>query len=261
MLSRPLYDTMQTLGLRGMARAFERQQSQSTIDALAFDERLAMLLDHEQLERANYRYSQRLRWAKLPQQSACIEDIDRRTPRGIEPHVLSQLSDLSWITRNLNLLIVGPTGIGKSYLACALAHHACKHEISVRYLRLPRLIDELIKADALRKKSQLFKHIAKAQLLVIDDFGLTPLADQHQRDLLELLDDRYDKSATIVTSQLPVDRWHAYLGDPTLADAILDRLVHNAHRILLTGDSMRRHKTPQPPESPTEPSRKPKTAS
>lgn len=257
MLNRPLYDTLQALGLRGMARAFERQQAQAAITSMDFDERFALLLDQERLERANYRYAQRLRWAKLPQQNACLEDIDPRAPRGLDKRVLAQLTDLGWIGQRLNLLIVGPTGVGKSYLACALAHHACKHEISVRYLRLPRLIDELAKADALRRKSLLFKHLAKAQLLVIDDFGLTPLADVHQRDLLELLEDRYDKSATLVTSQLPIDRWHAYLGDPTLADAILDRLVHNAHRIVLKGESMRARRShitepnPQAKEPPT----------
>jgi len=239
MLSQPLHDTLRDLGLRGMARAYERQQTLTATADLTFDERFALLLDAERLERANYRYAQRLRWAKLPQQSACLEDLDQRVPRGLDKRVIAQLADLKWVEQHMNLLIVGPTGVGKSYIACALVHHACKNEISVRCLRLPRLIEEFAKADALRKKSTLFRQLAKVQLLVLDDFGLAPLADPHQRDLLELLDDRYDKAATLVTSQLPIDRWHAYLGDPTLADAILDRLVHNAHRIVLKGESMR----------------------
>jgi DNA replication protein DnaC len=253
MLSRPLYDTLQELGLRGMARAWDRQRSQPPSE-LDFDERLALLLDAERSERANCRYAQRLRWAKLPQQNACIEDLDQRTPRGLDKRVIARLTDLHWVEQHLNVLIVGPTGVGKSYIASALAHHACRHEISVRCLRLPRLIEEFARADAQRKKSALFRQLAKVQLLVLDDFGLAPLADTHQRDLLELLDDRYDKAATMVTSQLPVDRWHAYLGDPTLADAILDRLVHNAYRIVLKGESMRaRRQTPSPDaqEAPT----------
>ncbi len=247
MLSQPLYDSLQALGLRGMARAYERQRSHS--NELDFDERLALLLDAERSERANYRYAQRLRWAKLPLPEACLENLDQRAPRGLDKRVIGQLSNLHWVEQHLNVLIIGPTGVGKSYIASALAHHACRHEISVRCLRLPRLVEEFARADAQRKKSSLFRQLAKVQVLMLDDFGLAPLADNHQRDLLELLDDRYDKAATIVTSQLPVERWHAHLGDPTIADAILDRLVHNAYRIVLKGESMRARKQAPPTDN------------
>jgi DNA replication protein DnaC len=251
MLTQPLYDTLQDLGLRGMARALQRQLNQPATTELEFDERLGLLLDAERTERANYRYAQRLRWAKLPQASASFEDIDPRTPRGLDKRVIAQLGQLEWIAQHLNVLIVGPTGVGKSYLASALAHHACKHEISVRCIRLPRLMEELARAEALRRKSQLLRQYAKAQLLVIDDFGLAPLNDAQQRDLLELVDDRYDKAATMITSQLPIEKWHAYLGDPRIADAILDRLVHNAYRIVLKGESMRAKRATADPAKPS----------
>ena len=156
--------------------------------------------------------------------------------------VIAQLGTLKFVADKINVLISGPTGVGKSYLACALGQHACRENISVRYLRLPRLVEDLIRADALKKKSQLFKHLAKFQLLIFDDFGLTPLADEIKRDLLEIIDDRFDKSATIVTSQLPVGKWHEFLADPTLADAILDRIVHNSYKLELKGESMRKKK-------------------
>lgn len=140
MLSQPLHDTLRDLGLRGMARAYERQQTLTATADLTFDERFALLLDAERLERANYRYAQRLRWAKLPQQSACIEDLDQRVPRGLDKRVIAQLADLKWVEQHMNLLIVGPTGVGKSYIACALAHQACRSGHRVRYLRLPRLL-------------------------------------------------------------------------------------------------------------------------
>ena len=242
MLSEPIHEDLQALGLRGMARALRRQLEQPFAAELDFEERLALLIDAERQERAGYRYAQRVRWARLPQGDASIEGIDGAAPRGIDRSLLKRLSTLQWIDQKLNLLIIGPTGVGKSYLASALAHQACRQEISVRCLRLPRLIEELARADAQRKKSALFRQLAKVQLLMIDDFGLNPLHDSQQRDLLEILDDRYDKASTLITSQLPVDRWHNYLGDPTLADAILDRLIHNAHRIQLSGDSMRARK-------------------
>jgi DNA replication protein DnaC len=240
MLTEPLYQGLQDLGLRGMARQFSAQEKGTSQD-LNFGERLALLIDAEQSERRNYRYAQRLRWAKLGQ-TASLEDIDSRTPRGMDRAVIAQLGTLKFIADKINVLISGPTGVGKSYLACALGQHACRENISVRYLRLPRLVEELIRADALKKKSLLFKHLAKFQLLIFDDFGLTPLADEIKRDLLEIIDDRFDKSATIVTSQLPVSKWHEFLADPTLADAILDRIVHNSYRLELKGESMRKKK-------------------
>ena len=241
MLREPLYQGLQDLGLRGMAREFDKQTKTPDLLALTFEERLGFLIDHERTERMGYRLAQRLRWAKLPQ-NAAIEDLDHRAARGLDRSMWTRLIDLGWIAQNLNVLICGPTGVGKSYIACALGQAACRQDISVRYLRLPRLVEELVKAEALRRKGAFFKSLAKARLLVIDDFGLAPLGDQTKRDLLEILEDRYEKSSTIITSQLPVEKWHAYIDEPTLADAILDRLVHNAHRINLTGDSMRKRR-------------------
>ncbi len=238
MLTEPLYQGLQDLGLRGMARAFAAQEKQAPHD-LPFNDRLALLIDSEQSERRNYRYAQRLRWAKLGH-SASLEDLDSRTPRGLDRAVIAQLSTLTFLNDKLNVLITGPTGVGKSFLACALGQQACRDNLSVRYLRLPRLVEDLVRADALKKKSQLFKHLAKFRLLILDDFGIAPLADETKRDLLEIIDDRFDKSSTMITSQLPVSKWHDYLNDPTLADAILDRIVHNAYKIELKGESMRR---------------------
>jgi DNA replication protein DnaC len=242
MLIEPLIAQLQSLGLRGMVRALERQPEHPDAQALGFEDRLSLLIQHEIADRHAHRFSQRLRWAKLPQ-AACVEDLDARAPRGLERGKLIQLIELGWIDQHLNLLITGPTGVGKSYIASALAHQACRQDRSVRYFRLPRLTEDLLRAGAQQKKSAFFKHLAKADLLVLDDFGLAPMSDEIKRDLLEIVDDRFDKKSTLITSQLPVDQWHRHLDDPTLADAILDRLVHNAYKIELKGDSMRKKKT------------------
>ena len=239
MLTEPLIQQLQQLHLKGMAAALEQQMTGADCAARSFEDRLGLLIQHEFTDRASHRLAQRLRWAKLPQ-NACLEDLDMRTARGVDPGVLAQLTDLAWIKSHLNLLITGPTGVGKSYLAAALAHAACRADFSVRCFRLPRLVDEFTRYAALQKRSALLKQLARVELLVIDDLGLAPLADQTVRDLLEVLDDRYDRASTLITSQLPLDQWHAYLGDRTVADAILDRLVHNAHKIALKGDSMRK---------------------
>ena len=240
MLQQPLIDQLQSLRLRGMAAALTHQLSSPDLVALPFEDRLGLLLQHEVADRDSQRLHQRLRWAKLGQ-NACVEDLDTRAPRNIDRSLLTKLLSLAWILEHLNLLITGATGVGKSYLACALAHAACRADYSVRYFRIPRLIEDLTRAGAQSRKSAFFRSLAKVDLLVLDDFALTPLADTHRRDLLEILDDRYDKKSTLITSQLPVEQWHAYLGDPTLADAILDRLVHNSYRLNLSGDSMRKH--------------------
>lgn len=241
MLIEPLIQQLQELRLRGMAAALEQQLATPDRSQLSFEERLGLMIQHEVTERGSARLAQRLRWARLPQ-GAVLEDLDTSTFRGLDPAALAQVRDLAWISQHLNVLVTGPTGVGKSFLACALAHSACRADTSVRFYRLPRLVDELTRYHALQNRSAFLKQLAKADLLVLDDFGLTPLSDQSKRDLLEILDDRYDRRSTIVTSQLPVDQWHAYLADPTLADAILDRLVHNSYRLALKGESMRKAK-------------------
>ena len=242
MLIQPLITQLSALNLKGMAAALTHQNHSADMQGMAFEDRLGMLINHETVERASYRMGQRLRWAKLLQ-NACMEDIDRTAVRGLEASQWQQLTDLQWIERHLNVLLIGPTGVGKSYLASALAHAACRADICVRCYRLPRLIDELERVSSLRKRSTFLRQLSRVQLLIIDDFGLTPLADSIVRDLLEILEDRYDKQSTLITSQLPIEQWHAYLGDKTVADAILDRLVHNAYKLNLSGESMRKSKT------------------
>jgi len=196
--------------------------------------------NRELTERENRRLGTRLKKAKL-RHACCIEDLDFRAPRGLDKSLILSLAACAWIAKGINVLVTGPTGVGKSYLACALGHKACLEGQSVLYLRLPRLLEELRLAKADGSYGKLMMTYAKTSLLVLDDWGLTPLGDEQRRDLLELLEDRHGLRSTIVTSQLPVENWHDYLGDPTLADAILDRLVHNAYKINLKGESMRKH--------------------
>jgi DNA replication protein DnaC len=238
-LPHPTSEKLAALGLAGMAKALDEQRRTPAVEALSFEERIGLLADREAAERDARRLVTRLKFACL-RQSACVEDLDLRTPRGLDRAVLAHLVDGAWIGRAENLLITGATGLGKSWIACALGHKACRDGRSVLYHRIPRLFEQLAIARGDGRYARLLKTIARVDLLVLDDWGLATLVAGERRDLLEILDDRHGRRATIVTSQLPVDAWHAVIGDPTLADAILDRLVHNAHRLELQGDSLRK---------------------
>lgn len=243
MLTHPTLDKLQSLGLTGMRKALDEQLRLPDCQSLGFDERLALLVDRELTERDDRRLRTRLRQARL-RHNACLEDLDYRQPRGLDKTLMARLATCQWITEHLNLLITGPTGVGKSWLACALAHQACRHGLRTHYLRLPRLFQDLALAKADGRYPKLLARLAKTDLLLLDDFGLAPLADEQRRDLLEIIEDRHDARSTLVISQLPVEHWHQALGDATLADAILDRLVHSAYKITLQGDSMRKRRSP-----------------
>ena len=239
MLTHPTLNRLVTLGLTGMAKAFDEQQRQPDIAALGFEERFALLVDREATERENKRLVNRLRFAKL-RQNAVVEDIDMKALRGLDKALFQKLVASEWIERHQNLLIIGPTGIGKSWIACALGHKACRDNHSVIYRRLPRLFDALALARGDGQHARLLKMLARVELLILDDWGLAPMLADQRRDMLEIMEDRHGRGSTIVTSQLPVEHWHEIIADPTIADAILDRLVHNAHRLTLKGESLRK---------------------
>jgi len=239
MLTQPTLEKLRALKLNGMLEALERQKESREIKELDFEERLGLLLDAEDFYKRAQRFNSRLKYAKL-RQSACVEDVDFKYPRGLDkPHFLS-LANCRWVAEHNNVLITGPTGVGKTYIACALGQMACREGYRALYLRMPRLLQEMAVARADGRYAKLLLSWSKVDVLVLDDFGLSPLTPESTRDVLEVLDDRYNTRSTIVSSQLPVPNWHETMQDPTLADAVLDRLVHNSYRIELKGDSMRK---------------------
>ena len=239
MLTHPTLDKLQALKFTGMATALAEQMNSPDIDALSFEERLGLLVDREATERDNRRLSSRLRRAKL-KHNAALEDIDYRHPRGLDKSLIQSLASCQWIKERLNILLTGPTGVGKTWLACALAQKACREGYTALYLRLPRLLQDMAIAKGDGRYPKLLTTLAKTDVLILDDWGLAKLTAEHRRDLLEILEDRHGTRSTLVTSQFPIEKWHDVIGDPTLADAILDRLVHNAYKINLKGASMRK---------------------
>jgi DNA replication protein DnaC len=235
-------DKLRTLRLTGMARALEEQLAQAGLDRLSFDERLAMLIDREEVDRHNAALAQRLRLARL-RQAVCLEDIDYRMPRGLDRALLRSLAAGRWLAEHNNVLVLGPTGAGKSFVACALGNQAARDGHSVRYQRLSRLLDELAIGRAEGRYASLLARLSKVRLLILDDWLMAKLTADQRRDLMEVIDDRHQRGSTLLATQIPLERWHDQIGDPTYADAILDRLVHNAYRIELRGASMRQRQT------------------
>lgn len=239
MLNNPTFDKLRALGFTGMMKALEEQLQNEELSALSFDDRLGLLVDRELTERESRRLQRRLKQAKL-RHEACIEDVDLRAARRLDKTLVATLATCRWIAERMNVLVTGPTGVGKSFIAYALAHKACLEGYKLLYVRLSRLLDELRIARGDGTYAKQLRALSKIDVLVLDDWGLAKLTADSQRDLLELLDDRHGVRSTVVTSQLPVDQWHGAMPDPTLADTILDRLIHNAYRIELSGDSMRK---------------------
>ncbi len=241
MLTHPTLDQLHQLGLAGMARAFEELSASPRGAELDHAEWLGLLLDRELADRQDRRLKARLRYARLRHQAA-VEDVDYRTPRGLDRALFQKLATGGWIEARQNLIIEGPTGVGKSWLACALGHKACRDNHSVLYQRIPRLFADLALARGDGRYARLMRALGGVKLLILDDWGLEPLGAEQRHDLLEIVEDRYGRGATLLTSQIPVDRWHDLIGDLTIGDAILDRIVHNAHRIQLRGEFLRRKK-------------------
>jgi DNA replication protein DnaC len=241
MLNQQTINKLHELKLAGMAEAFADQLNQPDMDRLSFAERLGLIVDRQWTWKENNRMERYLKNARM-KLDACVEDIDYKTPRGIDQSVMMSLIACDWVKRHHNIIITGPTGAGKTFLACALTNKACREGYRAFYIRSSKFSYQMALAKGDGSYGKTINKLAKAHVLVIDDLGLTPMTDAERRDLLEVVEERYGHASTIVTSQLPVEHWHEQIGDPTIADAILDRLVHNAHKINLSmkGDSLRK---------------------
>lgn len=239
MLNQTTIERLRALRLRGMADALAGQLQQPDMQSLSFEERLGLLVDLEWAHRQNRRLARLLKAAKL-RLPACMEDIDYTQPRGLDQAVMRHLATCRWVREHQHVLIVGPTGVGKTYIACALANAACRQGFSTRYYRTPRLLTDLLAAKADGSYPRLMSALARTELLVLDDWGLSSISAVEARDLLEIVDDRTQSHSTIVASQLPIDHWYGIIGDPTVADALLDRLIHQSHKLTLKGESMRK---------------------
>lgn len=241
MLTHPTLDLLHELGLHGMARGFKELQANPESEVLSHPEWLGLVLDREVLLRRQKRFEARAKAAHL-RHAASVEDVDYHSRRGLDRALFLKLAACDWIRERRNCLITGPAGVGKSWLACALGHKACRDDLSVLYRRAPRLFAELEAARESGRYNRVLRSIARAKLLILDDWGPEPLTADQRRDLLEIVEDRYDVGSILITSQLPVDRWYEIIGSPTHADAILDRVIHNAYRVTLDGESLRKAK-------------------
>jgi DNA replication protein DnaC len=242
MLNTQTTHKLRALKLTGMLEAIESQAAQPDLVSLSFDERFGLLVDYEYSFRENRRLARLLKDAKLKHQQASIEDIDFNPRRGLDKSYLMTLANCDWIQKRQHLIFTGPAGAGKTWLACAYGQQACRQAMSVIYKRVPRLLEELKIARGDGSIVKFRSQLAKVNVLILDDWGMVPIDGMGLHDLLELVDDRVNAGSLIITSQLPVSTWHEYLGEPTIADAILDRIVHNAHKIEVNGESMRRSK-------------------
>ena len=241
MMNQQTLDKLHALRWYGLAEAWRRQMEDPEVASLSFDERFSLLVDQHWTWRENQAMASRLKKSKLPAEP-CVEDIDFRHPRGLDRSLIRTLADSRWVAQHHSILFTGPTGVGKSWLAQALAQKACRDGYTVWYRPIPKLFRELMVARADGSLGRVLDTLARTDVLVVDDFAMAPLNEQERRDFLEICDDRYNRRSMILTSQLPVEKWHAQMGDPTVADSILDRLVHNAYRIELSGESIRKKK-------------------